>query len=140
MPSPRWPMRSMTRRSTTRRPKQEFPVAVATRNRGRHDARHRPAERSNQTGGGLTDLFMQRRVAHDAFAEPVAADLELRLDQSNEPGGPREQHIDRVDALGAAGEQHLRKAAGRGADIEADVTGRIKAEMVERGCELHAAA
>ena len=48
--------------------------------------------------------------------------------------------IDRIDAPGAALEQHLRKAAGRGADIEADAAFRVEAEMIERGGKLHAAA
>ena len=48
--------------------------------------------------------------------------------------------IDRVDAPGAALQQHLREAAGRGADIEADHAARIEAEMIERGHELQAAA
>src|SRR4051794_19236094 len=48
--------------------------------------------------------------------------------------------IDRVDARGAAGEQHVREAARRRAHIEADLAGRIDGEGVERGCELHAAA
>ena len=34
--------------------------------------------------------------------------------------------IDRVDALGAARQQHLGEAAGRGADIEADTAGDIE--------------
>ena len=48
--------------------------------------------------------------------------------------------IDRVDLGRAAFEQHLREAAGRGADIEADAAFRIEAEMVERRRQFHAAA
>ena len=48
--------------------------------------------------------------------------------------------IDRVDELGAALQQHLREAAGGGADIEADAAARIEAEMIERRGELHPAA
>ena len=48
--------------------------------------------------------------------------------------------IDRIDAAGAARDQHVGKAAGRGADIKADVAFRIEAEMIERGGQLHATA
>ena len=48
--------------------------------------------------------------------------------------------VDRVDAAGAACEQHLREAAGGRADVEADAAGRFDAEMIERGRELDAAA
>ena len=48
--------------------------------------------------------------------------------------------IDCIDTLGAALQQHLREAAGGGADIEADAALRIEAEMIERRGELHAAA
>ena len=45
---------------------------------------------------------------------------------------------------GAACQQDLGKAAGRGADVEADAAARIKhrieAEVIERGRELHPAA
>ncbi len=58
--------------------------------------------------------------------------------------GPRAQarmqlaasDVDGVDAPGAALEQHLREAAGRRADVEADAPARIETEMVERGREL----
>ena len=48
--------------------------------------------------------------------------------------------IERIDAMCAAREQHLREAAGRRAGIEADLAGRIEAEMVKRSRELDAAA
>ena len=48
--------------------------------------------------------------------------------------------IDGVDAPGAAGEQYLAEAAGRSADIEADATPRIEAEMFKRRGELDSAA
>src|SRR5712691_2227625 len=48
--------------------------------------------------------------------------------------------VDRVDAPGSAGEQDLREAAGRGADVETDAARRIEPEMLERGRELDAAA
>ncbi len=48
--------------------------------------------------------------------------------------------IDSVDLARAALKQHLGKAAGRGADIEADAAFRIEAETVERGHQFQAAA
>src|SRR5581483_10865082 len=40
--------------------------------------------------------------------------------------------VDRVDLPRAPLEQNLGKAAGRGADIEADAAVRVEAEMIER--------
>ena len=56
------------------------------------------------------------------------------------PGELAAPDIDRVDPRGAARQQHIGKAAGRGADIERDSAGRIDREMVERVRELEAAA
>ena len=48
--------------------------------------------------------------------------------------------VDRVDPLGAAREQHLGEAAGRGAGVEANAAGDVETEMIERGGKLDAAA
>ena len=48
--------------------------------------------------------------------------------------------VDRVNALRSARKQHLRKAAGRGADIETDAAGDIERKMIECGGELDSAA
>ena len=48
--------------------------------------------------------------------------------------------VDRVNLRGAALEQHLGEAAGRGAEVEGDAAGRRVAEMVERGDEFQAPA
>ena len=48
--------------------------------------------------------------------------------------------VESVDARRAALQQHVREAAGRGPDVEADDTGRVDPERIERGGELVAAA
>ena len=48
--------------------------------------------------------------------------------------------IDRVNPPRAARQQHIGKAAGRGADIECNPAGYVDAEMIERMGELDAAA
>ena len=49
-------------------------------------------------------------------------------------------HIDGIDTLGAARQQDLGKAAGRGADVETDTAARVEdrigAEMIESGAAL----
>ena len=44
--------------------------------------------------------------------------------------------IDRDDMRGAALQQHLREAAGRGAEVERRQAGRIEAEGIEAGDQL----
>src|SRR5580698_5392484 len=83
-PSPRWPMRSMTRRSTTLRLDEKFPVAVAASDRRRCDAVGAPAEPNQKSGDVVADRGVDGRIAHDAFLDVAAAGLELRLDQRNE--------------------------------------------------------
>ena len=39
--------------------------------------------------------------------------------------------VEGVDVAGAAGEQHVGEAAGRGADVEGDPAGRVEAERVQ---------
>ena len=56
------------------------------------------------------------------------------------PGELAAADIDRIDLGGAAGEQHIGEAAGRSADVEADPTRGIDAEMIERMGELQPAA
>src|SRR5262245_50402005 len=48
--------------------------------------------------------------------------------------------VDRDNVLRAAREQDLREAARRCADIEADATPRVEAEMIKRMAQLYAAA
>ena len=48
--------------------------------------------------------------------------------------------IDRINAAGAALQQHLRKSAGRGADVKADAVFWGDMKVVKRGCELYTAA
>jgi hypothetical protein len=49
-------------------------------------------------------------------------------------------HVDGVNLPCAAREQHIREAAGGGADIETDASRGIEAEMIERRDKLHASA
>ena len=48
--------------------------------------------------------------------------------------------VDRIDARCPALEQDLGKSARRGADVETDMRFWVKAEMLERGRKLEAAA
>jgi hypothetical protein len=48
--------------------------------------------------------------------------------------------IDRIDAAGAAREEHLGKPASRGADIEAGAAADVEREGIERRGKLDAAA
>src|SRR5260370_36804383 len=48
--------------------------------------------------------------------------------------------VERISAPGAAGDQHLRKSAGRGAHIETDAVRNVDAEAGERVVEFDAAA
>ena len=48
-PSPRWPSRSIRSRSTTRRPDEEFAIAVAAEDRRGHQAADAPSQRSDET-------------------------------------------------------------------------------------------
>src|SRR5215472_907342 len=84
MPSPRWPIPAMAIRSVTLCSKQEFAIAVAAQDRGRHDAEDRPAECSHHLLDPGADGGMDRGVAHDALLDLRRPGLELRLDQSDE--------------------------------------------------------
>src|SRR5580700_3609904 len=83
-PSPRWPIRSMTRRSTTLGLDKKFAVAVAAKDRRRRDGTDAPAERSQEGADVVADGGVDGRIAHDAFLDVAAAGFELRLDQRNE--------------------------------------------------------
>src|SRR5580700_6479903 len=83
-PSPRWPIRLITRRSTTLRLDEKFAVAVAARDRRRRDTADAPAERNQKSADVVADRGVDGRIAHDAFLDVAAAGLELRLDQQNE--------------------------------------------------------
>ena len=48
--------------------------------------------------------------------------------------------IDGIDAAGPARDEHLRKATGRGADVEADAAADLEREGIERRRELDAPA
>ena len=56
------------------------------------------------------------------------------------PGELAATDIDRVHQRGAVRQQHVGKAAGRGADIERRRAGDLDREMVERESQLDAAA
>src|SRR5262245_23343179 len=56
------------------------------------------------------------------------------------PGQLPVADVDGVDLGGAPGQQHVSKAAGRGADVEPDAAARIDGEMIEGVGELEAAA
>src|SRR6202023_1036119 len=83
-PSPRWPMRSITRRSTTLRLDEKFAVAVAAGDRRRRDTADAPAEHSQKGADVVADRGVDRGVAHDAFLDVTAAGLEWRLNQREE--------------------------------------------------------
>src|SRR5580692_1190973 len=91
-PSPRWPIRSITRRSTTFRLDKKFAVAVAAGERRRRDTADAPAERGQERADVVADRGVDRGVAHDAFLDVAAAGLELRLDQ-REQRCPRFEHL-----------------------------------------------
>ena len=90
-PSPWAPSRSILTSSCMAGADQHFLVAAAARNRGGHLGKDLPArssvdERPDLGYGPLPRL----RIADDAaFSHPLAANLELRLDQSHEPGARR---------------------------------------------------
>src|ERR1043166_531749 len=90
MPSPRWPSRSITRRSTTRGPEQELAVAVAARDRRRDDAGDAPAQPRDEARDVLAYGRVHLRVAHDPFLD-AASGFELRLDQRDHPRGRPQQ-------------------------------------------------
>src|SRR6202023_1861018 len=91
-PSPRWPIRSITRRSTTLRLDKKLAVAVAAKDRRRRDTAGAPAEHSQKGADVVADRGVDGCFAHDAFLDVVAAGLELRLDQ-REQRCPRFEHI-----------------------------------------------
>src|SRR5579862_7249073 len=94
-PSPRWPTRSITRRSTTLGLDKKFAVAVAAGDRRRHDTADAPAEPSQEGADVVADRGVDSGGAHDAFLDVAAAGLELRLDQRNERGLSFEDFADR---------------------------------------------
>src|SRR5262249_38904106 len=82
MPSPRWPRRAMTRRSTTLRSDEEFAVSVAAGDRRRKRRDYRAAERGDAHRNVGADRGVDRGIAHDSLLELAAVgDLELRLDE-----------------------------------------------------------
>src|ERR1700720_22402 len=91
-PSPRWPVRSITRRSTTLGLDKKFAVAVTAKDRRRRDTADAPAERCQEGADVVADSGVDGGVAHDAFLDVAAAGLELRLDQRKERC-PRFDHL-----------------------------------------------
>src|ERR1700722_7091078 len=89
-PSPRWPIRSMTRCSTTIGLDEEFAVAVATKDRRRHDAANAPSERRDNCANVLADHFVNRFVAHNALLAKPAVGFELWFDQRQKLRARRE--------------------------------------------------
>src|SRR5580692_4815458 len=90
-PSPRWPIRPMTRCSstwcsTTFGLDEEFAIAVAAAERGRSDAADAPAERRRECADVLTYRLVHVFVAHDAFLQMAARRLKLRLDERQKLG------------------------------------------------------
>src|SRR5580704_6139501 len=83
-PSPRWPIRSITRRSTTLGLDEKFAIAVAAGDRRRHDTADAPAEPGQEGFDVVADRGVDGRIAHDALLDVAAAGLELRLDQRNQ--------------------------------------------------------
>src|SRR5437763_550447 len=67
---------------------QEFPVALRADDRALDDTNHRPARlRRNPGGGALANRVMHCGIAHHAaFADMLAAGLELRFDEGHELG------------------------------------------------------
>ena len=67
---------------------QEFPVALRAEDRALDDTNHRPARlRRNPGGGALANRVMHCGIAHHAaFADMLAAGLELRFDEGHELG------------------------------------------------------
>src|SRR5580692_1216077 len=105
MPSPRRPMRAISRRSITLGSEQELAVAVAAEDRGGEVAEDGPTERRHEAGDLLAHLGMDARVAHDAFLDLGATSLELRLDQRDQLGwrprqrqGGRQNELERDEA------------------------------------------
>src|SRR5581483_5688010 len=92
-PSPPAPSRAI---STSRmsaamaRADQEFDIAAATADRRGHDALDRPP-RGLEELPDAGDGFRARRLRahHPALAHGLPAGLELRLDQSDQPGARR---------------------------------------------------
>ena len=70
------------------RVEQEFPVAFWAEDRALDEANYRPARLPRNPGGSaLADLVMDGGIAdHPAFADLLAAGLELRLDERHERG------------------------------------------------------
>src|SRR5580700_3982942 len=83
-PSPRWPIRSITRRSTTLGLDEKFAVAVAAKDRRWRDTADAPAQRSQKSADVAADRGVDGGVAHDALLDIAAAGFELRLDQRNQ--------------------------------------------------------
>src|SRR5580704_15366180 len=93
-PSPRWPSRSITSRSTTLGLDEEFSVAIAAENRRGHEAADTPAQQSQNHSYVITDRGVDRRVTHNALFADTAPGLELRFDQCDERGAHIEQFTD----------------------------------------------
>src|ERR1700722_5506583 len=71
-PSPRWPMRSMTRCSITFGLDKEFSIAIAAEDRRRNDTADAPAERSDDGADVLANHLVNGLVAHDALLAVAA--------------------------------------------------------------------
>src|SRR5579863_4478309 len=93
MPSPRWPSRAITSRSTTLRLDEKFAIAVAAHDRRGDDAAHAPAARGDELCDAGADRGMQIGVAHDALLDRAASRLELRLDQRDQSGAFLEERF-----------------------------------------------
>src|SRR5690348_4706588 len=91
MPSPRWPSRAMVSCSVTRRPEQEFGIAVAAGDWRGDDAEHAPAERTDESGNIGANRRMHGVVAHNAFLYLRRSGFELRFDQGDDLGAMTDQ-------------------------------------------------
>ena len=83
------------------------------------------------TGSGICARRQMARV------QPFVDDDARILPQL--PGELAVADIDRIDPRGAARQQHVGEAAGRGADIEGDLSVDRDREMIERVSQLDAA-
>src|SRR3981081_2842771 len=80
-PSPKWPTRSIARRSTTVRADEEFDVAVAPRDPRRKNRDAGASERGREGRDVVADFLMHHRVADDAAFGMLSRRFELRFYQ-----------------------------------------------------------
>src|SRR5581483_3810094 len=90
-PSPWWPRRSITRRSTTLGLDQKLAVAIAAQDRRRHDPANPPLQRGQKCGDVAADRRVNGGVTDDALFDGAACRFELRLDQCDKRGAWGEQ-------------------------------------------------